>query len=214
MPRRTRFARLWFIAAVPAAVAAAVAILLPLGASQADPVPPVVKDVYPPLTSGTARVIAHKVQNDANGVEWRWVIVTDRYHCTMAHDSGGNLALEESDSAWRPDGGVVVYDLQIRVEPTKGESKEPRVALTCSVHQRGKTFRGANGTWLSLPDGKDGKGGGEDPLPKPAAPNRVARALFTGDKTLPLPVKLPLFERTVGLPGKEHREVSYLKIDK
>jgi len=209
MPRRI-IARLLFTTTLTATIALA----LPAGSPAEAP-----KSFYPAPAPGTVRVIARKVQHDARGVEWQWVLLTEHpYHDLSISgtkgSSGSNFKLSGGDPTLRADGGgPVIYDLRFRVNSTKYLPGEPEVTIEYSMRQRNGAFHTVDGNQAS--SGSAVNGGGVNPLPKPMPPHQVARALLTGDQTLPLPVRLPLFERTFQLGDeKAQRLVSYLEIPK
>lgn len=163
------------------------------------------QQAYPMPAPGTVRVIAYKVHNDARQVEWRWTVITPRAWSGMRTTSFGDFELSGSDNGIRLK-APNIYDLQIRTRSGKDNDDKPRLFMTVAAHQRVTIDPG------SLPPapparaglsstGPASTGGGEEPLKKPVAADRAARALFTDDKTFTLPVKLPLYERTLGLDG-------------
>lgn len=163
---------------------------------------------------GTVRVIAQKVRNDAERVEWRWTIVTERNWSGVRTTSHGEVELYGGDITLHPD-TPNQYDLSIMTRSGKDGDGKPRMYMSTLLHQHPVVFHGPESIKISR-NGNNSTGGGEDPLKKAVPADKYARALFTGDKILTLPVKLPLYERTYGLDGtgKVRRNVSYLIIPK
>ena len=171
------------------------------------------RSTYALPAPGTVRVIAHKVRNDANHVEWHWTIVSERYWSGITTDGYGDLELSGGDVALRPD-KPNIYDHQLLITTGKN-SFGYHLYTNSDSRQRPNAFHGAN--WSAIVrNGVHNRGGGDHTFKKAVAANKAGRALFTGDKTLTLPVKLPLYERTFVQDGtgKVQRLVSYLVLSK
>jgi hypothetical protein len=178
------------------------------------------QQAYSMPAPGTVRVIAYKVRNDAQQVEWRWTVITPRAWSGMRTTSFGDCELSGSDNG--PHLKIPnIYDLQILTRSGKDNDDKPRLFMTVAAHQRitadlGRPAPPPPAQAGISSTGPESTGGGEEPLKKSVAADKAARALFTGDKTFTLPVKLPLYERTLGLDGtgKVIKRPIYLTISK
>jgi hypothetical protein len=166
---------------------------------------------------GTVRVIATKVRTDPHEVTWRWTVITDREFASESFSSEGSLELRGGVPGAGPAGRrAFVRDVQItaRLEPGSNSGKfgagvlvgtdGPHLDIRTSVSER-------------LTNGHSRIGGGTEAwLGRGKTADGSARALFTGDRTLPLPLRLPLFEYRArgGAFKKDTRTVSYLIIHK
>jgi hypothetical protein len=177
------------------------------------------RQTYSMPAPDTVRVIAQKVRNDAQQVEWRWTVITGRHWSGVRTTSFGDFELSGGDNGVRLN-APNIYDLRIRVRSGKDSDEKPRLYTAVAAHQREARASVAAESEPAradaFADGTAPTGGGEEPLKKPVAADKAARAVFTGDKTFPLPLKLPLYERTFGLDGtgKVIKRPVYLIISK